>query len=110
MLVLLLMLILPWLCRYFLSTLLGMFNKKLVGKKHGIFGNGGFPGQQLTAAQAAAAAAAGRSAGCCCSLSGVLATSSRCKRMNTMQTSAVSHRRPSRVRHMQSIAGMLRPC
>jgi hypothetical protein len=25
-----------------------MFNKKLVGKKHGIFGNGGFPGQQLT--------------------------------------------------------------
>ncbi|WIA14322.1 hypothetical protein OEZ85_002852 [Tetradesmus obliquus] len=38
------LLILTW---YFLSTLLGMFNKKLVGKKHGIFGNGGFPAPLL---------------------------------------------------------------
>lgn len=30
--------------RYVLSTALGLFNKKLVGKKHGMFGNGAFPG------------------------------------------------------------------
>jgi hypothetical protein len=51
MLPLLLMWLVPLLCRYFLSTLLGMFNKKLVGKKHGIFGNGGFPGQLSTSTQ-----------------------------------------------------------
>lgn len=31
-------------CRYFLSTALGLFNKKVVGKKYGVLGKGAFPG------------------------------------------------------------------
>eukprot|EP00775_Hariotina_reticulata_P003160 gene3160-3438_t len=38
------LLILTW---YFLSTALGIFNKKLVGKEHGIFGRGAFPAPML---------------------------------------------------------------
>lgn len=30
--------------RYFLSTALGLFNKKVVGKNYGVFGKGAFPG------------------------------------------------------------------
>jgi hypothetical protein len=34
------------LCRYVLSTALGLFNKKVVGKNYGVFGKGAFPGVQ----------------------------------------------------------------
>lgn len=33
-----------YVCRYFLSTALGLFNKKVVGKNYGVFGKGAFPG------------------------------------------------------------------
>jgi hypothetical protein len=32
--------------RYCLSTALGLFNKKVVGKKYGVFGKGAFPGEE----------------------------------------------------------------
>lgn len=36
-----------------LSTSLSLYNKQLVGKKHGVFGKGAFPGEQVTGALAA---------------------------------------------------------
>ena len=35
-------------CRYFFSTLLSLWNRKLVGEGHGVFGKGAFPGHVLT--------------------------------------------------------------
>ncbi len=33
-------------CRYVFSTGLSLYNKQLVGKEHGIFGKGAFPGKR----------------------------------------------------------------
>lgn len=54
-------------CRYFLSTALGLFNKKVVGKNYGVFGKGAFPGapqqQQQQQCVAHTCGAAGSSLG-----------------------------------------------
>ncbi len=39
-------------CRYVLSTSLSIYNKQLVGKNHGIFGKGAFPGGQRALSRA----------------------------------------------------------
>jgi hypothetical protein len=44
--------------RYILSTALGLFNKKIVGKNYGIFGKGAFPGVNVAAGPTSSADAA----------------------------------------------------